>query len=132
MAMPALLTTMSRRPPSRSTARAASAQLAGSVTSGAFAPTDADADATVVIFTDDESKWTYPSRFVRSVRANEDGTFQIRGLPPGLDYRAVAVDYLEDGEETDPEFLKRMRDRAARFSLREGERRAIDLRLIER
>ena len=107
-------------------------ELAGSVTSGAFAPTDADADATVVIFTDDESKWTYPSRFVRSVRANEDGTFQIRGLPPGLDYRAVAVDYLEDGEETDPEFLKRMRDRAARCSLREGERRAIDLRLIER
>lgn len=107
-------------------------ELAGSVTSGSFAPTDADPDATVVIFTDDESKWTYPSRFVRSVRAKEDGTFQIRGLPPGLDYRAVAVDYLEDGEETDPEFLKRMRDRAARFSLREGERRAIDLRLIQR
>ena len=107
-------------------------ELAGSVTSGAFAPTDANPDATVVIFTDDESKWAYPSRFVRSVRAKEDGTFQIRGLPPGLDYRAVAVDYLEDGEETDPEFLKRMRDRAARFSLREGERRAIDLRLIQR
>ena len=86
----------------------------------------------MVIFTDDESKWTYPSRFVRSMRANEDGTFQIRGLPAGPDYRAVAVDYLEDGEETDPEFLKRMRDRASRFSLKEGERRAIDLRLINR
>lgn len=107
-------------------------ELAGSVTSGSFAPTDADRDATVVIFTDDESKWTYPSRFVRAVRAREDGTFQIVGLPPSLDYRAVAVDYLEDGEESDPEFLKRIRDRAARFSLREGERRAIDLRLIQR
>jgi hypothetical protein len=66
------------------------------------------------------------------MRADKDGTFQITGLPPSLDYRAVAVDYLEDGEETDPEFLKRMRDRATRFSLREGERRAIDLRLIQR
>jgi hypothetical protein len=107
-------------------------EVTGAVTSGAFAPTDAETDATVVIFTDDESKWLYPSRFVRSVRAKEDGTFQVTGLPPTLDYRAVAVDYLEDGEETDPEFLKRMRDRAARFSLREGERRAIDLRLIQR
>jgi hypothetical protein len=107
-------------------------ELSGSVTSGSFAPTGEDADATVVIFTDDESRWAYPSRFVRSARANKDGTFQVAGLPPALDYRAVAVDYLEDGEETDPEFLKRMRDRAARFSLREGERRAIDLRLIQR
>ena len=107
-------------------------ELAGSVTSGSFAPTDAKADATVVIFPDDESKWSYPSRFVRSVRADDDGTFQVAGLPPSLDYRAVAVDYLEDGEETDSEFLKRIRDRAVRFSLREGERRAIDLRLIQR
>jgi hypothetical protein len=107
-------------------------ELSGSVTSGSFTPTDADRDATVVIFTDDESKWTYPSRYVRSLRAEEDGTFRISGLPPALDYRAVAVDYLEDGEETDPEFLKRMRDRASRFSLKEGERRAIDLRLINR
>ena len=106
-------------------------ELAGSVTSASFAP-DTDMDATVVIFADDESKWSYPSRFVRSMRADKDGTFQVTGLPPSLDYRAVAVDYLEDGEETDPEFLKRMRDRAARFSLREGERRAIDLRLIQR
>ena len=107
-------------------------ELAGSVTSGSFAPTDADTNATVVIFPDDETKWPYPSRFVRSTRANEDGTFRVAGLPPAVDYRAVAVDYLEDGEETDPEFLKRIRDRAARFSLREGEQRAIDLRLIQR
>jgi hypothetical protein len=107
-------------------------ELAGTVTSGTFAPTDAAITATVVIFDDDESRWLYPSRFVRAVRANDAGTFQVTGLPPSLDYRAVAVDYLEDGEETDPEFLKRMRDRAARFSLREGERRALDLRLIQR
>ena len=107
-------------------------ELAGSVTSASFAPPDADMDATVVIFPDDESKWSYPSRFIRSLRADKDGTFQVTGLPPSLDYRAVAVDYLEDGEETDPEFLKRMRDRATRFSLRESERRAIDLRLIQR
>jgi hypothetical protein len=85
----------------------------------------------VVVFADDEAKWLYPSRFVRSVRASEQGTFQVTGMPPG-DYRAIAVDYLEDGEETDPELLKRMRERATRFSLREGARSAIELRLIQR
>ena len=46
----------------------------------------------------------------------------MTGLPPNEEYRAIAVDYLEDGEEYDQEFLKRMRERATRFSLREGER----------
>jgi hypothetical protein len=56
----------------------------------------------------------------------------MAGLPPNEDYRVVAVDYLDDGEEYDPDFLKRMRERAARFSVREGEQIAIDLRLVQR
>ena len=85
----------------------------------------------VLVFPDDDKKWMYPSRFIRSVRA-ERGRFEVVGLPPNQEYRMVAVDYLEDGEEYDDVFLKRMRERAARFSLREGEQVAIDLRLVQR
>jgi hypothetical protein len=107
--------------------------VVGSIaSSSSFADAGSTVQATVVVFADDETKWSYPSRFVRSVRASEKGTFQMTGLPGNADYRAIAVDYLEDGEETDPEFLKRMRERATRFSLREGERQAVDLRLIQR
>jgi len=60
------------------------------------------------------------------------GSFSITGLPPEESYRIVAVDYLEDGEEMDPDFLKRMRQPAARFSLREGDSKTVDLRLIQR
>jgi hypothetical protein len=106
--------------------------VVGSIAAAPQADTGRTAPAMVVVFADDDTKWSYPSRFVRSVRASEKGTFQVTGLPSSAVYRAMAVDYLEDGEETDPEFLKRMRERATRFSLSEGERRTIDLRLIQR
>jgi hypothetical protein len=89
-------------------------------------------DSTIVVFPQDESKWTYPSRYLRTVRSDDQGGFRIRGLPPHERYLAVAVDYLEDGEGSDPEFLERIKDRAASFSLGEAERKALDLRLIQR
>jgi hypothetical protein len=107
--------------------------VVGTIAAPAFGGNDgAAAGATVVVFADDERKWEYPSRFVRTSRAGARGTFQIPALPPNETYHAVAVDYLEEGEETDPDFLERMRDRAVRFSLREGERRTLDLRMIDR
>jgi len=93
---------------------------------------DGSAEATVVVFAEDDRKWAYPSRFVRVARTSDRGAFRISALPPNEEYRAIAVDYLEDGEETDPELLSRLRDRATRFSLREGERRILDLRVIQR
>jgi len=93
---------------------------------------DGSAEATVVVFAEDDRKWAYPSRFVRVARTSDRGAFRISALPPNEEYRAIAVDYLEDGEETDPELLSRLRDRATRFSLREGERQILDLRVIQR
>jgi hypothetical protein len=104
--------------------------VVGSVTAASFGDTTAS-QAIVLMFSDDEKKWSYPSRFVRSVRADR-GRFEVAGLPPNEEYRAVAVDYLEDGEEYDPDFLKKMRERAARFSLRDGDQIALDLRLVQR
>ena len=105
--------------------------VVGSIGATSFTATGNSAQAFVLVFADDEKRWAYPSRFIRSARSDR-GRFEVLGLPPNEEYRAVAVDYLEDGEEYDPDFLKRMRERAARFSLREGEQVAVDLRLIQR
>jgi hypothetical protein len=105
--------------------------VVGSIASTSFTDNGNSAQAFVLVFADDEKRWSYPSRFIRTARADR-GRFTVTGLPPNEEYRAVAVDYLEDGEEYDQDFLKQMRQRAARFSLREGEQVAVDLRLVQR
>jgi hypothetical protein len=86
----------------------------------------------VVVFAADAAKWTYPSRFVRTVSADDKGRFRITGLPPADRYLVLAADYLEDGEQYDPEFLERMRDAATEFSLGNEETRTLDLKVTER
>jgi hypothetical protein len=88
-------------------------------------------DFSVVVFAEDASLWAFPTRFVRTARANEQGQFTIRGLP-AAGYLAAAMSYIEDGESQDPEFLERLRESAARVTVREGETRTLALRLIER
>jgi hypothetical protein len=88
-------------------------------------------DHNVVVFPDDAAKWTFPSRFVRTTRADADGRFQIRGLPPER-YLAVAIDYLEESEVQDPRFLERLRRQATSFSLRDGEQRSLQLDIVGR
>ena len=86
----------------------------------------------VVVFPDDATRWTYPSRYVKAVRADERGAFRIEGLPPNERYLALAIDYLEDGEEQDAQFLERLRGRAMSFPLGEGEQRSIYLEPVAR
>ncbi len=86
-------------------------------------------DATVVVFPDDDSRWVPMSRAIRSARPDTVGRFEINALPPSSDYRIVAVQGLEEGQFSDPEFLADVRDRAERLSLVEGETKAVDLRL---
>jgi hypothetical protein len=88
--------------------------------------------AEVVVFPADSAKWSYPSRFVRTVSADKQGRFRINGLPSSERYLAVATDYLEDGEHYDPEFLERMRSSAVEFSLGDVESRAVELKVVER
>jgi hypothetical protein len=87
---------------------------------------------TVVVFSADSEKWLFPTRYVRSGRADQQGLFKIRALPPGQDYLAVAVDYLEDGEDGDPRFLEQIKGTATPFKLAAGESKALDLQLVER
>ncbi|OFW00592.1 MAG: hypothetical protein A3I61_07870 [Acidobacteria bacterium RIFCSPLOWO2_02_FULL_68_18] len=89
-------------------------------------------DYTVVLFPDEEARWTAPSRYVRSARPDQEGLFKVRALPPHDRYLAVAVDYLEQGEEGDAELLASLKGRATAFRLRPGEPATVSLKLVER
>jgi hypothetical protein len=89
-------------------------------------------DSTVIVFAEDAALWTFPTRYVRTVRTDAEGRFSLRGLPPGTTYLAAAVDYVEEGEWQDAEFLERLRESASRASIREGETRTLGLQLLAR
>ena len=93
---------------------------------------DVTRDYTVVIFADDPAKWAFPSRFVKTARADQQGQFRVKALPPDTHYLAIAVDYLEDGEGGDPQFLEQIKGRATAFALTDGESKALDLKLVNR
>ena len=85
-------------------------------------------DYVVVVFAEDEGRWSFPTRFISTGRPDQAGRFRIRGLPPER-YAAVAVEYLEPGEELNPGTLERLRASATVFALIEGEARGVDLKL---
>lgn len=100
--------------------------VSGSITDAKGAAT---ADGTVLVFADDAQKWIDDSRFVRSARPDQQGTFQIKGLPPG-DYLAVAMDYIEDGSWNDPEYLESIRRYGQRIRLAGSGTQTVALRLV--
>jgi Carboxypeptidase regulatory-like domain len=85
-------------------------------------------DYVVVVFAEDSVHWVPQTRFIRTSRPDQDGRFAIRGLPPER-YLAVAVEYLEPGEETSPETLEQLKSMATSLSLAEGETRTAELKL---
>ena len=103
-------------------------ELTGTVRSGGQTVTSAH----VVIFPDNPAQWGFPSRRVRTARVDGNGLFRIRSLPAGQRYLAVAVDYLEQGEFQDPEFLQKMKARATEVTLGEAETKNFELTLVER
>ncbi len=100
-------------------------QINGLVTSSRGEPVT---EYAVVVFPEASDRWNPPSRFVRTGRPDQEGRFQIRGLPPGR-YLAVAVEYLEQGAESDPEQLERLKQSGTPLSLDEGETRQLELKL---
>jgi hypothetical protein len=87
------------------------------------------ADGTIIVFATDAERWSEDSRFVRSVRPDQQGSYQIRGLPPG-DYFAAAVDYVEDGMWNDPEYLESIRRYGQRVTLGETDAQTMTLKLV--
>ena len=90
------------------------------------------ARAAVLVFAASSDKWFESSRSVKAARPDQQGMFKIRSLPPGQRYLAVAVDYLEDGEANDPEFLGAMKGKASAMTLGDGESKSVSLKLVTR
>jgi protocatechuate 3,4-dioxygenase beta subunit len=100
--------------------------VSGQVTDGGGTP---PANCTVVVFADDAERWFPGSRFVRAVRPDARGRYEIKGLPPA-GYFAVAVDYVTEFMWNDPDYLESFRGRAVRFTLGDGEPQTIPLKLM--
>jgi hypothetical protein len=60
---------------------------------------------------------------------DQDGKYRVRNLPAGS-YYAIALDYVEQGAGTDPEFLDRMKDRARNSRLNDAETKTLNLTLV--
>jgi protocatechuate 3,4-dioxygenase beta subunit len=86
-------------------------------------------DGTVIVFADDAEKWSEDSRFVRSARPDQQGQYQVKGLPPG-EYLAVAMDYVQEGMWNDPEYLESIRRYAQKFPLLDGASQGVVLKLV--
>jgi hypothetical protein len=82
----------------------------------------------VVVFADEAARWKWPSRFLATARPDQQGRFKIANLPPGR-YLAVALDYLEEGQSEDPDYLETLRASATRFALADGETKTLDLKV---
>lgn len=99
--------------------------LTGTVTDGDGRPLK---EYAVVVFPDDKEKWMPMSRFIGRARPDQQGQFKVTGIPPG-EYLAVALETLEMGIETDPEFLERVQALGTRTRLSEDVPQAITLKL---
>ncbi len=82
----------------------------------------------VAVFAEDAARWKWPSRFLAAARPDQQGQFKISNLPPGR-YLAVALDYLEEGQSEDPLALEALRPSAAQFTLGEGEKKTLNLKI---
>lgn len=101
------------------------AQLTGMVADPKGQPSR---DYTLILFARDRERWTPMSRYVQSARPDQDGRYKLRGVPAG-DYYAVAVDYVEQGEWSDPEYLDRVKTDATSIRIGEGETKTLDLKI---
>ena len=83
---------------------------------------------TVLAFPTDGSLWRPNARQIMTTRPDQNGKFQLRGLPPG-EYYLATVDPEKQGEWFEPDFLERHRPGAARVTLGEGDVKTQDFRV---
>jgi hypothetical protein len=86
-------------------------------------------DATVLIFPGDADKWFETARTIRAARPDQQGRWQVKGLPAG-EYLAIALDYVEDGAWNDPDYLESLRRDAQKVTLAEGGSESMALKLV--
>ena len=54
----------------------------------------------------------------------------MTGLPPG-DYLAAAVEWVEEGQWLNPQFLQRLRPLASKVVLEPGQTASVQLKLVQ-
>ena len=101
------------------------ASISGTVQGERGAPAG---DYVAIAFSSDSRRWGYQTRYVRSARPDQSGTFVIRSLPPD-DYLVAAVEFLEPGEEADTELLESLRHHATAVRVADGESKTVTLKL---
>ena len=106
----------------------AGATIAGSIDEG---PARRAATLTVVAFSVNRTNWFAGSRHIKRAASSANGSFEIRGLPPG-EYFVAAVDALPSGDWQAPNRLDPLVSHATRVTVREGQVHTIDLRLNRR
>ena len=90
---------------------------------------EAAKDYTVVVFSTDQQKWALTNnRWMSSARPDQSGQFRVSNLPAGS-YYAIAVEYVAQGEWSDPDWLQRAREKATEFMLSEGGTKAVELKI---
>jgi hypothetical protein len=100
-------------------------EVNGSITDDRGSPVT---DYTMLAFPQSDQFWNPQSRYIMTTRPDQNGKYQLRGLPPG-DYFLVAVDPAEQGEWFEPSYLAAHRDGATRFSLGEGDVKTQDFKV---
>jgi len=100
-------------------------QVAGTVATAQGTPVT---DFTVLAFSADQAFWRAQSRHIMTARPDQNGSYQIRGLPPG-DYYMALIDPAEQGEWFEPAFLDAHRPGAMRIALGESESKTQDFKL---
>jgi hypothetical protein len=63
---------------------------------------------------------------IRVTRPDQRGLFMFKGLPAG-DYCLVALDYVQEGQWHDPEFVDGLKAGAERVAIAETESKQMDL-----
>jgi protocatechuate 3,4-dioxygenase beta subunit len=86
------------------------------------------ADYVLVVFPDDAKLWGAQSRHVTTARPDQNGNFNVKGLPPAR-YLAAILPALESGMQNDVSVLAQLRSRAESFSLAEGQTLNLNLEM---
>jgi hypothetical protein len=85
-------------------------------------------DYYILVFSSDRRDWTPGSRRVRMTRPATDGSYSLKGLPPG-EYLLAAPTDLETGEWNDPTLLEQLVRSSAKVTLRDGVTTTQDFRV---
>jgi hypothetical protein len=86
-------------------------------------------DAIVLVIPSSQQFWTRMSRRFGLLRTDASGRYRIRGLPAG-EYRALATYDLDESEATRREILQEIVGQGVPISLKDRERRTLDIPLL--